>query len=243
MHLKRKLEKTDNSPLQQFPCIVLKFHGHFFTKLCLVKLSFGNCVQTVPKLLTEEHKLEQQATTLDFLTQYSEEGKKFLGHVVTGNETWVSHEAPKSKQQSMEWRHTSSPTKTKFKQTTSTWKVMGTMFWDRKGVLLVDFLPQGSTINAGVCCNTLQKFHRVVHNKLRVMFSWDVVMIHDNTRPHTAVQNVITTFCCEQFDHLPYSPHLAPSDFHLLRHLKFFLACQWFRNDSEVKEIVTTCFA
>jgi len=42
-----KLETTDDSPLHHFPCIFLKFHGHFFTKLCLVKLSFGNCVQTV----------------------------------------------------------------------------------------------------------------------------------------------------------------------------------------------------
>ena len=28
-------ERTDNSPLRHFPCIFLKFHGHFFTKLCL----------------------------------------------------------------------------------------------------------------------------------------------------------------------------------------------------------------
>jgi len=176
---------------------------HFFTKLCPVMLSFGNCVHTVPKLLTEEHNFKQQATTLDFLTQYNEEGENFLSHVVTGNETWVLHEAPKSKQQSMEWRHTSSPTKTKFKQTTSTRKVMCTVFWDRKGVLLVDFLTQGSTINAGVCCNTLQKLHRMIQNKRRVMFSWGVVMIHDNTHPHTAMQNLITTFHWEQFDHPP----------------------------------------
>jgi len=116
----------------------------------------------VPKRLTEEYKLKQRASTLDFLTQYSEEGKNFFSHVVTGNETWVSHKAPKLKQQSMEWRHTSLPTKTKFKQTTSTRKVMCTMFWDRKGVLLVDFLLQGSTINAGVCCNTLQKLRHMI---------------------------------------------------------------------------------
>jgi len=114
------------------------------------------CAHCVLKMHTEEHKLEQQATTLDFPTKYSEEGENFLNHVVTGNETWMSHEAPHSKQQSMEWRHTSSPKKTKFKQNTSTRKVMCTMFWDRKGVLLVDFLPQCSTINTGVCCNTLK---------------------------------------------------------------------------------------
>jgi hypothetical protein len=38
----------------------------------------------------------------------------------------------------MEWRHASSPTKTKFNQTTLTQKIMCTEFWDRKGVLLVD---------------------------------------------------------------------------------------------------------
>jgi len=160
---------------------------------------------------------------LDFLTQYIEDGENVLSHVVTGKETWVSHEAPKSKQQSMEWRHTSSPTKMKFKQTTSTRKVMCTMFWDRKGILFVDFLPQGSTINTGVCCNTLQKLHLMIQNKRRVMFSRGVVMIHDNTHPHTAMQNLIPTFCWEQFDHPPYSPDLAPSDFHLLLHLKSFL--------------------
>jgi len=200
------------------------------------------CAHCVLKLLAEEHKLKQQARTLDFLTQYSEEDENILSHVVTGNETWVSHEAPKLKQQSMEWRHTSSPTKTKFKQTTSTEKVMCT-FWNRKGVLLVDFLPQRSTINAGVCCNTLQKLHCAIQNKQCDMLTWGVVMIHDNTHPRTAMQNLITTFRCKQFNHPPYSPHLVPSDFHLLLHLISFLAGRWFNKDCEVKEAVTMCFA
>ena len=130
------------------------------------KLTFQKlCALWVLKMLTEDNKLEHQGITLDFLTHCSEEGENFLSHVITGDETWVSHEAPKLKQQVMEWRHTSSPTKTKFKQTASTRKVMCTMFWDRKGVLLVDFLPQGSTINADVCCDTLQKLRRTIQNK------------------------------------------------------------------------------
>jgi len=194
-------------------------------------------------MLTEGHNLKQQASTLDFLTQYSEKGENFLSHVVTGNDTWVSHEAPKSKQQFMEWRHTSSPTKTKFKQTTSTRNIMCTTFWDRKGILLVDFLPEGSTINAGVCCNTLQKSHCMIQNKRCGMLRWGVVMFHDNTPPHTAMQNLITTFGWEQFDHPPYSLDLAPSDFHLFLHLKSFLAGRRFHKDNEVKEAITMCFS
>ena len=97
-------------------------------------------------MLMEEHKLKQQASALDLLTRYNDEGDNFLSCVVMGQ---VSHATPESKQQSMEWRHMSSPTKTKFKQTTSTRKIICTVFWDRKGILLVNFLPQGSTINAG----------------------------------------------------------------------------------------------
>ena len=214
-------------------------------KIVSDKLKFQKlCARWVLKMLTEEHKLKRQTSTLDFLTRYSEESENFLSCVVTRDKT-VSHETPELKQQFMECRHTSSPTKMKFKQTTSTRKIMCTVFWDRKGVLLVDLLPQGSTINAGVCCDTLQKLCCVIQNKRRGTLSRGVVMIHDNTHPHTATitQNLITTFLCEQFDHPPCSPDLGPSDFHVFMHLKSFLAGRWFHNDSEVKETVTTCFA
>ena len=91
---------------------------------------------------------------------------------------------------------------------------------------------------------TLQKLRRAIQNKRHGMLSRGVVMIHDNTRLHTAAatQNLITTFGWEQFDHPPYSPDLAPSDFHLFLHLKSFLAGRRFHDD-EVKEAVTMCFA
>jgi len=88
-------------------------------KIVSDKLKFRKlCACWALKMLTEEHKLKRLASALDFLTRYSEEGDNFLGRVVTGDETWVSHATPESKQQPMEWRHTSSPTKMKFKQTT-----------------------------------------------------------------------------------------------------------------------------
>ena len=43
------------------------------------KLKFRKlCASWVPKMLTEEHKLKRQASTLDFLTRYGEEGDNFL---------------------------------------------------------------------------------------------------------------------------------------------------------------------
>ncbi|GFX55028.1 mariner Mos1 transposase [Trichonephila clavipes] len=69
----------------------------------------------VPRLLTVEHKEKRFAISLDFLICYEEEGDDMLIRIITGDETWVSHISLESKQQSMEWRQTSSPVKIKAK--------------------------------------------------------------------------------------------------------------------------------
>lgn len=51
------------------------------------------------------------------------------------------------------WMHSNSPNKPKkLKQTFNNRKVMATVFWDRKVVLLVKFMKLGTTINAAVFC-------------------------------------------------------------------------------------------
>ena len=66
-------------------------------------------------------------------------------------------------------------------------------------------------------------------------------MHHDNARPHTAVQTVqiITNLGLELFHHPPYSPDLAPSDFHLFGPLKKFTRGAKFESDDEVKSVVS----
>jgi hypothetical protein len=44
------------------------------------------------------------------------------------------------------------------------------------------------------------------------------------------------------FDHPPYSPDLAPSDYHLFMHLKQWLASQSFEDADRLKTGVTTWF-
>ncbi|GFO47143.1 Pol polyprotein [Plakobranchus ocellatus] len=56
---------------------------------------------------------------------------------------------------SMTWKHPSSPVTKKFKVQRSAAKVMATVFWDAKGVILLDILPQGQCINAARYCSTL----------------------------------------------------------------------------------------
>jgi transposase len=65
-------------------------------------------------------------------------------------------------------------------------------------------------------------------------------LFHDNARPHTAAHTVATLRALkfEVLKHPPYSPDLAPSDFHLFGHLKEHMLGQNFADDNEVMEAV-----
>jgi hypothetical protein len=103
----------------------------------------------MPRMLADDHRKQHIGAALTFLARYHRDGDKFLDHMVTGDEIGFSHFTPESKRQSLEWYHPRPPSKPrKFKQTLSTRKIMATVFWCRKGVLLVEFMPQDTTINA-----------------------------------------------------------------------------------------------
>jgi HD-GYP domain-containing protein (c-di-GMP phosphodiesterase class II) len=67
----------------------------------------------VPKQLTEDHKQKRVEIYTQFLHRYEREG--LLKRIVTEDETWVYHFEPETKQQSMQWKHTSSPPTKKLK--------------------------------------------------------------------------------------------------------------------------------
>jgi hypothetical protein len=66
---------------------------------------------------------------------------------VTGDETWVSFVNVKTKEQSKQWVHAHSPNKPKkFKKRLFVRKLIAAVFWDRKGMLMMEFMQQGTTI-------------------------------------------------------------------------------------------------
>jgi hypothetical protein len=79
-----------------------------------------------------------------FLEQYHKNGDEFPNHIVqVTDETWVSFVNVETKEQSKQWLHTHSPNKQKtFKQTFAR-KLMATVSWDRKGVLMGELMQQG----------------------------------------------------------------------------------------------------
>ncbi|GFT06315.1 uncharacterized protein TNCV_1145181 [Trichonephila clavipes] len=102
----------------------------------------------------------------------------------------------------MHWGYSGSPVKTKFKQMLSLRKVMDTAFWDRKGILLIDFLPREETVNVDHYCETLRKLRCAIQNKRRGILNASVVPLRDNARPHKASRTaaVLTEFGWKLFD-------------------------------------------
>jgi len=121
---------------------------------------------------------------------------------------------------------------------------MASVFWDRKGILLVEFMPPGAIVNAAAYCDTLTWLRRAIQNKRRGMLPRGLCLHHDNARPHSAhnATALLEKFKWDIMDHPPYSPDLAPSDFHLILHLKKHLARKKFDDDDEVQEEVMTWF-
>ena len=79
-----------------------------------------------------------------------------------------------------------------------------------------------------------------IRTRRRGLLSRGVILLHDNARPHSAAKTVETLqdLRFEVLEHPPYSPDLAPSDFHLFGPLKEALRGRRFSTDEEVKEAV-----
>lgn len=200
------------------------------------------CAKWVPRSLTAEHRMQRTTMSADLLERFDAEGEAFLSRIVTGDETWVHHFEPETKRQSMEWHHPQSPRTKKFKTTPSARKVMVTVFWDSEGVILVDVMPRGTTINSEAYVKTLHKlknrFRRVRHDKNPA----EILILHDNARPHTSLRTRehLKKLGWTTLPHPPYSPDLAPSDFHLFGPLKDGLRGRHFDDDESVIQAVKT---
>ncbi len=197
------------------------------------------CARWVPRMLTPDMMKNRETVCAELLQRYDREGEAFLRRVLTGDESWVHHYDPESKRQSMEYRHKDSPTPIKFKMVASAGKVMITVFWDRTGgVVLIDFLEHGDTINSARYVDTLRKLRARV---ARVRPGLQAILQHDNARPHTSRETqagLQALRFTEILPHPPYSPDLAPCDFFLFPRLKEHLKGQRFSGDAEVKAAV-----
>ena len=131
----------------------------------------------------------------------------------------------------------------KFKTQPSAGKVMATVFWDAKGVIMLVFLPKRSTVTGVYYANLVDQLRTAIHEKRRRKLSKGVLLQQDNARVHTCkvVMHAVEQNRYESIPHPAYSPDLAPSDFFLFPNLKKDISGHHFRSDEEVVMAVEEC--
>jgi hypothetical protein len=133
-----------------------------------------------------------------------------------GDESWCFQYDPQTKRQRAEWRSTGTPPSKKVRRQQSTTKTTIIVFFDTRGIVHYESVPQGQTVNqevtspySGACARHFD----VVVLDLWACGQW--TLLHDNARPHTAlsVSRYLTKHNITVLPHSPYSPDLSPCDF------------------------------
>ena len=163
----------------------------------------------------------------------------FLDQIVTGDEKWVLYVNKSKKRQWVQQDAEPEPTP---KGDLFPRKVMLSVWWDSKGIIYWEFLAKSKTIDGVTYARQMEDLRSAIR-RLRPE-TRKVHLLHDNARPHVCriVQEKLNQFRWKIVPHPPYSPDLAPSDYHLFRSLQNFLNGQEFASEAEVKSAIKTFF-
>ena len=133
----------------------------------------------------------------------------------------------------MQWKRPGSPPPKKFRTQPSASKVMAMVFWDSKGIILIDYKLAGTSITGEYYANVIKQGLLLKKNEGESYVAAGVLLLHDNAPVHKSrvAQAAIHECKFEKLNHPPYSPDLAPSDYYLFRNLKSHLRGTRFRDD------------
>nr|CAH7733389.1 unnamed protein product [Callosobruchus chinensis] len=181
------------------------------------------CAKMVPKVLTVEQKELRLSICKDMISRIEEEGEDWMSNVITGDESWVFQYDPETKRQSMQWVEKGGKRPTKARMSKSKVKSLLIAFFDINGVVHHEYVPAGQTVNGPELAER----------------GW--VLHHDNAPAHSsfAVRDFLTKNGIPTLLHSPYSPDLAPSNFHLFPQLKSYLKGNRYDGVEEVQRVTT----
>ncbi|KFD61064.1 hypothetical protein M514_07199 [Trichuris suis] len=116
----------------------------------------------VPKTLSPFERELRVAHSKEILGLFEKSEEDVLGRIVTGDELWLSHYDPESGQQSSQWKHTDSPRPVRARIEPRPGKVLATIFWDAKGILLIDYMEHGATVTGKQYANLLHLLRHTI---------------------------------------------------------------------------------
>lgn len=195
----------------------------------------------IPHMLSDKNKDQRRTICTSLLTRL--QGEQFFNRVVTGDEKWILYSNLKRTKQWLSPNERPLPTP---KPNLSMKKVLLCVWWDISGILYYELLKPGDTVTAEVYCRQLDDLHSQIQKKRPALVSRKgVILQHDNARPHAAriTQEKIQQLNWEVLPHPPYSPDIAPSDYHLFRSLEHSLKNKSFKSITDIETHLNFFFA
>ena len=134
----------------------------------------------LPHKLTAENKATRQRICGELLVRFN--ANDFLSRIVTVDETWVVWDNTGRSYHNRSWYGAGdNPTTSVIPKLTNK-KHLLSVFWDSKGVILLDVLPQGTSLNSEIYCNQLDKLQVALREKRRRIDLTSIYYLQENAK-------------------------------------------------------------
>ena len=120
----------------------------------------------VPRILSSDMRQTRIDCSKELL-QLCESNPSFFDRLVTGDECWVHFYDPESPHEAREWKRSGSPVRHRPRPLRSGGKLLMTVFWDRQGIILTDFLSRGRTMNGEYYGSLIEKLREAIKERRR----------------------------------------------------------------------------
>ncbi|VVC29679.1 Protein-tyrosine phosphatase-like,Dual specificity/tyrosine protein phosphatase, N- [Cinara cedri] len=203
--------------LSELSGIICNSVQRILTEVLLLNYIAEKCV---PQLLTVLQK-ENRTQFCSMLKDHFQSDPNFFSKIITGDELWYYGYNPEINHQSSKSKHVNFT-----RQIKSDVKIILICFFDVKGIVHSEFVPQYQIVNQVFYLEILERLRNSVRDKRPNLWqSGEWFFHHDNASAHTAisVRQFYTKNYMIPLSHPPFSPDLAPCDFFLFPRMKRYL--------------------
>lgn len=194
----------------------------------------------IPHKLTDANRMDRFDVCSALIARHKI--NPFLDRLITGDEKWIKYDNVVRKRA---YCLPVQPSPSIAKPNIHVQKRMLCIWWDKRGPVHYELLPKGETITADVYCAQLSRLSQKIMDTRPVIGNRKgVILQHDNARPHVAmtVRQKLVQLGWEVLPHPPYSPDIAPSDYHLFRSLQHFLDGRSFSAEEDIESALHQFF-
>lgn len=142
------------------------------------------CTGWLPKLLTLLQRANRLNCCQEILEESDADPSNFFDRIVTDDECWVYHYDPLTRMAANIWKKPDEQRPTRPRRQRSAGKLTLIIFWGKCGILFIDYLPRGTTVNGSYYASTFERLRSAILEKRRGKVSRGLLLLHDNPSVH-----------------------------------------------------------